>query len=137
MCHLDIPFKSQIWCFYGVSCIHYNGWTKFSKTIKYVRFNNASELFFTNFYQSKGILSFHSCFETPQQNSVVEQKDQHLLNVARALFLQSNIPLKYWGECILTTVFLITNIPFKYSWIGFLIISLLRASGVFVTKVLL
>lgn len=74
---------------------------QFKITVKSIRTDNGME--FTShestlFFQSKGILHQKSCPYTPQQNGVLEIKHIYLLETARALLFQSNIPTKYWGE---------------------------------------
>lgn len=69
--------------------------TQYHIVVKDVRSDNALELKFENLFKEKGILAYHSFPETPEQNSVVERKHQHILNVARALMFQAHIPLEY------------------------------------------
>lgn len=70
--------------------------TQFHTVIKKFRSDNAPELQFADFFASKGVFLQFPCFQRPEQNSVVERKHQHLLNVARALFFQSKVPIQFW-----------------------------------------
>ena len=64
-----------------------------------------------SFLDERGTIFQHTCVHTPQQNGVVERKHRHLLNVARALRFQANLPLRFWGESVQTTCYLINRLP--------------------------
>ncbi|XP_015162805.1 uncharacterized protein [Solanum tuberosum] len=86
----------------------------FSATVKILRTDNGCEFFnsqMTELLQSLGVLHQSSCVYTPQQNGVVERKHKHILDTARALRFQATLPLKFWGECVLTSVYLIKRLP--------------------------
>ena len=68
---------------------------QFKTTIKRFRSDNAKELAFSYFFSKKGVLDQFSYVERPQQNSVVERKHVHILNIAHALMFQSYVPLKF------------------------------------------
>ncbi|OMO88956.1 Integrase, catalytic core [Corchorus capsularis] len=86
---------------------------QFNAEVRCIKTDNGQEFNMAPFYESKGILHQTSCIKTPQQNSIVERKHQHILNVARSLRFQASLPIDFWGECVLHAVFLINRIPTK------------------------
>ncbi|CAL9025353.1 unnamed protein product [Prunus brigantina] len=86
--------------------------TQFHTTIMAIRADNGTEfLSLRDFFLHNGVEFQRSCVYTPQQNGVVERKHRHILSVARALLFQANLPLIFWGECVLTAVFLMNRLP--------------------------
>ncbi|KAJ0951185.1 putative RNA-directed DNA polymerase [Helianthus annuus] len=90
--------------------------TQFSKIVKRIRCDNGGEFtsnLMLSFYTKQGILLETTCPHTPQQNGVVERKHRHLLDTARALRFEANLPKRFWGECVLTAAYIINRLPSK------------------------
>ena len=85
---------------------------QFSQTIKIVQSDNGTEFqCLLGYFNDNGILFQTSCVGTPQQNGRAERKHKHILNVARALRFQANLPIYFWGESVLTAAHLINRTP--------------------------
>lgn len=87
---------------------------QFDKNIKILRSNNGTE--FINFvcyemFKSLGIIHQKTYPYTPHQNSIAERKHRHILEVTRAIRFEGKVPLKYWGHCVLASVYLINRLP--------------------------
>ncbi|KAM1681408.1 hypothetical protein ACFX2K_038957 [Malus domestica] len=88
--------------------------TQFDTLVCQIRVDNGGEFFsLRDFFQEHGVVYQHSCVYTPQQNGVVERKHRHILETARSLRFQAHLPLRFWGECVLTAVHLINRLPTK------------------------
>ena len=86
--------------------------TQFETRIKTFRSDNGGEFIsLRSFFQDNGVIFQHSCVYTPQQNGVVERKHRHILQVARALKFNAQLPSQFWGECALTAVHIINRLP--------------------------
>lgn len=104
-----MKYKSDVLTLFPAFLKHIK--TQYNTVVKAIRSDNTPELAFTKLIQDLGMVHQFFCAYTPQQNFVVERKHQHILNVARALLFQSNVPLAYWSDYIYTVVFLINRTP--------------------------
>ncbi|KAL2247796.1 UNVERIFIED_CONTAM: Retrovirus-related Pol polyprotein from transposon RE1 [Sesamum indicum] len=88
--------------------------TQFGTKIKVLHSDNGSEFVNVqcqNLCQKSGIIHQTSCVYTPQQNGRIERRHWQLLNIARALLFHVALPLKFWGESILATTYIINRTP--------------------------
>ena len=46
---------------------------------------------------------------TPQQNGVVERRNQTLLDMARSMLKAKQVPNLFWGEAVLTAAFILNR----------------------------
>jgi transposase InsO family protein len=60
-----------------------------------------------------GIKRQHSAPYTPQQNGVVERRNQSVVTMARSLLKARGVPAAFWGEAVSTAVFLLNRAPTK------------------------
>lgn len=90
--------------------------TQFNREIKIFRSDNGGE-FVNNtlkeYFASHGVVHETSCVGTPQQNGVAERKNRHILETARSLLFENNVPKKFWEHAITTSIYLINRMPSK------------------------
>ena len=66
---------------------------------------------FVTYLSNHGIIHQITCPNTPPQNGVAERKNRHLLEVARSLMFQMNVPKYLWSEAVLIAAYLINRMP--------------------------
>lgn len=85
----------------------------FKVDIKVLRSDNALEFDTSqckHFFSSHEVIHQTSCAYRPQKNARVEHKHRYILEVTRSLRFQASLPLHYWGDCVLTAVYLINRL---------------------------
>lgn len=86
---------------------------QFHVSIKCIRSDNGGEFVnseLSNFLAKHGIIHQTTCPYTPQQNGRVERRHRSLLEMTRALKFQGSLPDKFWGDCLLTSTYLLNRI---------------------------
>jgi histone deacetylase 1/2 len=66
-----------------------------------------------SFFRRIGITHQVSCPHAHQQNGSAGRKHRHIVEVGLALLANASMPLKFWDEAFLTTIFLINLLPSK------------------------
>ena len=64
---------------------------------------------FVAYCADEGIQRHFSAPYTPQQNGVVERRNQTVVATARALLKQRGMPAIYWGEAVMTAIHLLNR----------------------------
>ncbi|KAJ0589562.1 putative RNA-directed DNA polymerase [Helianthus annuus] len=65
------------------------------------------------FFTTKGLIHQTSCAHTPEQNGVSERKNRIILEMTRALLIESQVPKSFWPEAVATSVYLLNRLPTK------------------------
>ncbi|KAF5775382.1 putative RNA-directed DNA polymerase [Helianthus annuus] len=75
----------------------------YSLKVKRIRSDNGTEFknqVMDEFCTSKGILHEYSSRYTPQQNGVAERKNRTIIETARTMLVESELPIQFWGEAV-------------------------------------
>ncbi|KAI3769208.1 hypothetical protein L6452_00308 [Arctium lappa] len=78
---------------------------KLQRQVKFLRTDNGTEFknkIIDEYLESVGISHQYSAARTPQQNGVVERRNRTLVEAARTMLSQSDLPLFLWAEAVST-----------------------------------
>jgi hypothetical protein len=68
---------------------------------------------FAPYCTHEGVQRHYSTSYSLQQNDVVEQRNQTNVGMARALLKQREMPAIFWGEAVVTAVYILNRSPTK------------------------
>jgi transposase InsO family protein len=68
---------------------------------------------FVSYFADEGVQRHYSAPYSPQQNGVVERHNQTVVGMARALLKQRGMPAVFWGEAVVTAVYILNHSPSK------------------------
>jgi hypothetical protein len=86
------------------------------RKLRVLRTNNGGEFTvaeFASYCADEGVQRHYSAPYSPQQNGVVERRNQTVVGMAQALLKQRGMPTVFWGEAVVTTVYILNRSPTK------------------------
>ena len=87
-----------------------------NKFIKVLRSDGGGEYMsneFMDFCKYHGIKRQFSAHYTPQQNGVVERKNQTIMNMARSMMKEKHLSNEYWGDAVTCSVYILNRSSMK------------------------
>ena len=68
---------------------------------------------FATYCADKGVGQHHTTPYSPEQNGVVERRNQTVVGMARSMMKAKGMPTRFWGEAVTTAVFILNRAPTK------------------------
>jgi transposase InsO family protein len=84
------------------------------RNLRVLRTNNGGEFMaakFASYCTDEGVHHLYSTPYNPQQNNVIERRNQTVMRMAQAVLKQRGIPTVFWGEAVVTTVYILNRLP--------------------------
>lgn len=75
------------------------------KKLRMLRTDRGSEFTsveFTAYYADEGVVRHHTATYSPQQNGMVERRNQTLISMARSMMKAKKMPTEFYGEEVTT-----------------------------------
>ena len=67
---------------------------------------------FRDLCEEKGIRRQLTISNTPQQNGVAERRNRTFLDMVISMMAQANLPISFWGDALLTAIYILNYVPF-------------------------
>lgn len=86
---------------------------QWNKKVKSIRCDNGTEFKNANLIElcgSKGIKRDYSNARTPQQNGVAKRKNRTLIEAARSMLADSELPTMFWTEAVSTACYVLNRV---------------------------
>jgi transposase InsO family protein len=90
--------------------------TETGKKLKVLRTDRGGEfnsIEFGLYCAKEGVQRHQTAPYSPQQNGVVERRNQTIVGMARSMLKGRNVPAAFWGEAVSTAVFILNRSPTK------------------------